>query len=185
MHLLYSINSLRILSISVLNSASDRLAISSHLVLFLEFCSVLSFGPYFFVSLIWQPLCVCFCVLGKAALTPCLSTPVKLYGAESQVICWGGRPASLLLALCVGRARRGDDATAWILLVPHHFTPFWCVMGALPAGAPVVNPGVDGFVYILRPYGPFNQRKSGSFFQHPNPHWFSQPEGLQSHRGIW
>ena len=48
---------------------------------FVEFCSVLSFGPYFFVS-IWQPPCVCFCVLGKAALTPCLSTFVKLYGAE-------------------------------------------------------------------------------------------------------
>ena len=29
-----------------------------HLVLFLGFCSVLSSGPYFFVSSIWQPPCV-------------------------------------------------------------------------------------------------------------------------------
>ena len=45
-----------------------------HLVLFLEFCFVLSFGPYFFVSSIWQPPCVCFCVLDRAALAPCLSS---------------------------------------------------------------------------------------------------------------
>ena len=54
-----------------------------HLVIFLEFCSVLSFGPYFFVSLFWKPPYVCFCVLGIAALTPCLTTSVKLYGWKS------------------------------------------------------------------------------------------------------
>ena len=30
-----------------------------HLVLFLGFCSILSFGPYFFLSSIWHPPCVC------------------------------------------------------------------------------------------------------------------------------
>ena len=37
--------SVRILITSVLNSASGRLAVSSYLILFLEFFSVLSFGP--------------------------------------------------------------------------------------------------------------------------------------------
>ena len=39
----------------------------------MEFCSVLLSGPYFFVSSIWQPPRVSFCVLGRAALTPSLS----------------------------------------------------------------------------------------------------------------
>ena len=55
----YSIISVSILITSVLNSASDRLAISFLLsFFFLEFWSVLSFGTYFFVSSIWQPPCV-------------------------------------------------------------------------------------------------------------------------------
>ena len=78
----YSISSLSILITSVLNSASDRLAISVLLSSFSGVCSVLSFGPYFFVSSIWQPPHIYFCVLGRAILTPCLSTPVKFYGAE-------------------------------------------------------------------------------------------------------
>ena len=45
----YSTISVSILITNVLNSASDRLAISSSLSLFLEFWFVLSFGPYFFV----------------------------------------------------------------------------------------------------------------------------------------
>ena len=43
-----------------------------HLVLFLGFCSVISFGSYFFVFSFWQPPCICFCVLGGAALNLCL-----------------------------------------------------------------------------------------------------------------
>ena len=67
----YSVSSRSILITSILNSACDRLAIFFCLVLFLVFCSFLSFGLCFFVSSIWQPPCVCFCVLGRAALTPC------------------------------------------------------------------------------------------------------------------
>ena len=44
------------------------------LVSFLEFWSVLWFGPCFFVSSFWQPPCVCFYVLGRAAMLPCLSS---------------------------------------------------------------------------------------------------------------
>ena len=69
----YSVSSLSILITSVLNSASDSWLSPFCLVLFLGFCSVLSFGPYFFASSIWLPLCVCFSVLHRAALTPCLS----------------------------------------------------------------------------------------------------------------
>ena len=48
----YSTISVSILVTSILNCASDRLAISSLLsfIFFLELWSVLSFGPYFFVS---------------------------------------------------------------------------------------------------------------------------------------
>ena len=59
---------------SVLNSASDRLLISISLAFFLKSCSVLSFGPCFFVSSFWQPPCFCFYVLGRAALTLCLGS---------------------------------------------------------------------------------------------------------------
>ena len=106
------------------------------LVLFLGFCSVLSFGPYFFVSSIWQPPCVCFCVLGRAALTPCLSSMAcyrkgtcKLYGVEPG---WG----SLLhcfVALCGGRAQRGDSATLWLLEVCPALTPHFQSLHPLPA----------------------------------------------------
>ena len=44
-----SVNSVSILTSSVLNSASDRFSISLLLNSFLEFWYVLSFGPYFFV----------------------------------------------------------------------------------------------------------------------------------------
>ena len=51
-----SLSSVSTLTNSVLNSASDRLEISVLFsFLFLGFCSVLSFGQYFFVSSIWQP----------------------------------------------------------------------------------------------------------------------------------
>ena len=56
----YSTISVRILITSVLNSASDRLAISSSLSSILELWSVLTFVPYFF----------------------CLRRPIILYGVE-------------------------------------------------------------------------------------------------------
>ena len=40
------------------------------LVLFLEFCSVISLGTRFFISSFWLPPCVYFYVLGIAALSP-------------------------------------------------------------------------------------------------------------------
>lgn len=45
---------------------SDRFHL---VVLFLEICSVLSFGM-FFLRLVWQPPSVCFCVLGRTAMYP-------------------------------------------------------------------------------------------------------------------
>ena len=63
-----------------LNSASDRLVISIHLVLFLGFCSVVTWAIFLFSS-VWQPPCVCFCVLGWAAWTSVTGT-CKECGAE-------------------------------------------------------------------------------------------------------
>ena len=63
---------LSILITGVLNSVSDRLAISV-LVSFLGgVYSVLPSGPCSSVSSIWQPPCVRFCALDRAALTPYL-----------------------------------------------------------------------------------------------------------------
>ena len=67
MLLMSSLSYLSILINSVLNSASDRLLI---FVLFNSFSGVLI---CFFVSF-WQPPCVYFYVLGRAAMTPCLGS---------------------------------------------------------------------------------------------------------------
>ena len=64
-----SLNALSTPITSVLNSASDR-SIISICSFFLEFWSVFLFGPCFFVFSFWQPPCVCFYVLDRAAMTP-------------------------------------------------------------------------------------------------------------------
>ena len=68
-----SLSSLSILISSVSNSVSDTLFISILFSIFLEFWSVASSGPCFFVSSFWQPPCVCSYVLGRVAMTSCLS----------------------------------------------------------------------------------------------------------------
>ena len=52
-----------------LQSAICRLLSVFGLVLFWDFCSVLSFGTCLFVSSFWQPSCVCFYVLCRAAIS--------------------------------------------------------------------------------------------------------------------
>ena len=42
------------------------------LALFLRFCFILSFGTYSFISSFFLTLCVCFYVLGRSAISPCL-----------------------------------------------------------------------------------------------------------------
>ena len=153
----YSVSSRSILITSILNSACDRLAIFFCLVLFLVFCSFLSFGLCFFVSSIWQPPCVCFCVLGRAALTPCLSVPIKLYGGRALGICQGEATHFTTSCGCC----RGDSAAAWLLEACLAITPFQSLYPLLicdwhpPAVALVLNPRLVGFVYILRPCRPF------------------------------
>ena len=124
-------SSLSILITSVLNSASDRLVIS---ISFSSFPGVLlcSFiGPYFFVSLIRQPPCVCFCVLGRAALTPCLSSVAyyrrdtcKLCGALDKAPGWAAQ-FHCFVPFWGQRAWKGDNATAWPerKLSPWHLPP--------------------------------------------------------------
>ena len=158
-------------------------------VLFLEFCSVLSFGPYFFVSSFWQPPCVCFCVLGRAALTPCLSAPVKLYGTEPQVIARVRQSMSPLCCSVLGMACRGDSAAAWPLemcpgesCLQHlpccqslrfpvcHLCPSSCCLVLKPRGWVCISPET-----FVGPSGGVS-RESCLFFCRPNPHWFLQPE---------
>ena len=122
---------------------------------FLGFCSILSFGPYFFVSLIWQPPCVC--VLSRATLISCLSTPVKLYGVEPWVFTRVGRPALLLCGSLWGKESDRGQCHCWLTFgdlpgthpFSSHFTHFPYVTGAPPAVVLVVDPKVRGFAYIL------------------------------------
>ena len=96
-----SLNSLSVLVPSVLNSASDRLLTS----MFSSFSGVLScalLGTYFFVSSFWFPLCVCFCVLVRLAISPSLGKALlwaqwhSLPGHLSQVL-----QGSPLCGMCV------------------------------------------------------------------------------------
>ena len=68
----FPLSALSILITSVLKSISSRWLVSFCLVLFLEFHSFLLFGTCFFVSSFWQASCVCFYVLGRAAVFPSL-----------------------------------------------------------------------------------------------------------------
>ena len=161
------------------------------LLLFLEFWSVLSFGVYFFVSSIWQPPCVCFCVLGRAALTPCLSSVTywrksicKLCGTEPYVIAWVGQPTSLLWGSVweEGSGRGQCHSLAFggcpfypflpiICPISSHFTHFLYVTGALPAVALVLCPRVGGFVYVVSSCRPFiwSLLKVQEFLPLPSP----------------
>ena len=154
-------NSLNILITSVLNSASDRLALSTLFSSFSGCCSFFSFGLYFFVSSIWQPPCVCFCVLGRTALIPCKST-CKLYGSEPYVIARVRQPSSLLNGSVLGEvSKRGlchclaSGGFPGTHPISSHFTHSLYVTGTLPGVALVLNPRVGRFAYILKPCGLF------------------------------
>ena len=98
-------------------------------VIFLGFCSVLSFGSCFFVFSFWQPPCVCFYVLvgllhllGRVALcSRCLvgpsgtASPVREAGGDSDLasactclLCDGGvtqqRSSGLCQQVCLGES---------------------------------------------------------------------------------
>ena len=129
---------------------------------FLGFCSILSFGPYFFVSLIWQPPCVYFCVLGRAALTPCVSAPVKLCTVKPQVFTRAVQPTSLLSGSVGGRGV-GEETMVlpgYCSLARHlpHFQslhPSPYATSTPLAAAPVVVPRVGRLAYVLELCGPF------------------------------
>ena len=126
-----------------------------HLVLFLEFCSVLSFGPFFFVSSLWQPLCVCVCVLGRAAWTPCLSSvaycrkvhPLSCMGWSLRSLLGRSNPHHRSVAPRGGGLSEGtvplpglwrfarEEVVSWY----PHFTFSPCTTGALPAVVLMLN----------------------------------------------
>ena len=125
----YQLSSLSIYIItSVLNCASNRLLIS---ILFSSFFVVLlgSFIWAIFLCSFWQPPCVCFYILGRAALTPVLIAWLivkkhtgKLDGEEPEVIARAWQPVRTTLmeslirchhseALWEGGLRKGQ----WLL----------------------------------------------------------------------
>ena len=89
------------------------------LVLLLEFCSVLSFGPHFFVSSFWQPPCVYFCILDRDALTLCLSSVAYCRKVHWEVQ-WGG-----VLGNCQDRA---THVPGWWSL-QYGITALWLCVG--------------------------------------------------------
>ena len=158
MHLPYSVKSLSILTTSVLNSESDRLAICISLTFFLEFWSVLALGPYFLVSSVWQPLCVSSCVLGKVALTPPFMPLTTCYVVKGRVL---GVQQCVKTRSVVLYVRDGSERGKCHLLIScpisSYFPHFLYAAGTLLAASLVLNPWVGGFLYILGPCGSFKQ----------------------------
>ena len=92
-----------------------------------------------------------------------------------------GQPVSLLCCSVCGRAQRGQCcclASGVLLrgkLSPHSRFPFsQHATGVLPAVALVRNPRGGGF--CMSPKSISSPLRGHSFFHHPNPHWFLQPE---------
>ena len=107
-----------ILIANVMNSASGRWLVSI-LVIFLEFCPILSLGIYFFIPSFLLPLCVCAYVLNRSALFPslgrvalCSRCPIGPSGAISLITwarCSKGIP-------CVGCVYSPVVVEPWFLL---------------------------------------------------------------------
>ena len=96
------------------------------LVLFLEFCSVLSFGTCFFASSFWQPPCLFLCIrlscyvsrLGKVALHS--RCPVGSSG-KGSLITQAGHPR---FRLCPHMGCVHPSVEPWLMLAHHvRFTP--------------------------------------------------------------
>ena len=127
-----SIISVSILITSVLNSVLIGCLSLHRLVLFLEFWSVLSFGPYFFVS----------------------APPLHCKGWSLGYLPGHSNPLHCVVVMYVGE---GWEREQYHLLSPgptfQHFPCFPQADCAL-SGA---DSQVDGFVYILGPCGPLQQ----------------------------
>ena len=113
-----SLSSLRILITSVLSSVSDRLLI---FILFSSFSGVLicCFIWAMFLCSFWQPPCVCFYVLGRAAGTPCLGSMAGCStcpAGPSGTACTISQAGYLRFALCVGQVHLPLVVEAWLLL---------------------------------------------------------------------
>ena len=129
----YSTISVSILITNVLNWASDMLAISSSLccIFFLEFWSVLSFGPFF---LSWH---TCYVVRGRAL-----------------GICQGRATQVTVLWHCMWvRGQRGNNA-ACSLSASFQSLPLLPTSKLGPSGA---DSQVGSLVYILGPCGSLQQ----------------------------
>ena len=113
---------------SNLNCASDRLLISISFSSFSGFLFSFSFGPYFFVSF-WQPPCVCFCVLGRAALIPLVVCPIvakHTCSVRGGALCnLRGRVTHVTVALCGGGLREGTVLLPGLWSFAHEEAVSW------------------------------------------------------------
>ena len=154
----YSMNSQSILITNVLNSVSDKLAISvlfssfwgfilffhlGHIYLSSQFSSIPVFVSVYEVELLWLPV----------------KAPVNcVWWSLLQLPEWGNL-LHCFVALCGEKVPRGDCAAVWFLVVCPAPTPFPVIspyaIGALSAVALVLNPRVGGFAYVISLCRPF------------------------------
>ena len=107
---------------------------------------------------------------------------VKCVGWSLRYFPGWGNPLHHFVALYRRRAWRGDCAPAWLLKVCPALPPFqslfpicdWHPSSCCPAGE-TQSGWVSVYSKSLK-YGSLKQIKFSSFFCHPNPHWFLQPE---------
>ena len=152
----YSTISISILIPSVLNSASDKWAISSCLVLFLEFWSILSLGPYILVSaqLLWCKGWSLRYLPGQGNPLVCVVVLSVGEGSEREQCCLPGSWPAFSHFPCYPQAN-------WALLV---LIPKWV-----------------GLCMFQDPVGLSNELscETGSFSCHRNPHRFLPLEVLR------
>ena len=88
----------------------------------MKICSILSLGPSFFVSLFWHPPCVCFSVLGIAAI----SLPGLVEWPNVVGVLWGP-VAQLPLSPKLGPPDVPAMCTAYTLLLQLSLDCCWYV----------------------------------------------------------
>ena len=171
----YSMSSLSILITSVLNSASDRLAVSILLNSFagLLFCSLI-WAIFLHLFILAASLCLCLCIRYSCFDSLSWCTLCKRQNFRAV------QPTLLLLWHCMWEIGwRGNSATcftfapfpvtsptSWMHLVPFWLLP-WCWISEWM--------GLQIFYDCGSPLNGLFWETS-SFFHHSNPHWFLHPE---------
>ena len=116
-----------------------------HLSLLLWFCPVLLFGTYSSVSLICLTLCVCFCVLGKSAMSLALESSRLMKKRSCCVllcsIFWslesGASGISLVCVVCVLCSCGSVDFSFSPVICSDSLYQLWAIFGYSGVNGPV------------------------------------------------